>query len=577
MPVKRKSSLVQDVCWFIVGAAATVLFFRYWRGLGSVTALDDITPWGLGIVFDVACGIALAAGGFTIAMVVYVFQIERFKPVARLAVLSACLGYGLYCVGLAFDMGRPERFWHILIYPQHHSVLFEVAWCVILYMTVLGLEFGTVLFEGMRWRKLEKIFKAITIPVVIAGVALSTLHQSSLGALFLIMKGKLDPLWHTQFLPLFFLLSAIAAGLMVVSLLVISSSHYWGRKFDTQILSPLARAASIILSVYLILKLVELASRGQLARIFEGSFNSNLFFAEILIGALIPAVLFLFPQARVSKGFFIACASMVVIGTVLNRMNIGLLGILWSTGSTYIPTWMEFTYSIGLVALGVILFTFIVRYFPVLGDPQDSHRYAQLNSEGDRELVLPGQPSYARIARTSMVVVIAMALTTATLPSVALHGRVIREWPVKPSGNWEQLLQNPNWTMADVPDAFTLDGDGMGKDVKDFPHLKHTEENGGRDSCAKCHCGERQGFVITRDQDYYPCAVCHADMFRETDVTQIAQLPPPGQPGGLAADAPSGMAMGLKEAMHKRCIECHTNIKGERNIPDMDECTFCHR
>lgn len=579
MPVVRRPGAIRYVVWYVVAAGAVVAFFRFWRGLGSVTALDDVTPWGLGVVFDVACGIALAAGGFTIAMVVYVFQIERFKPVARLAVLSACLGYGLYCVGLAFDMGRPERFWHILIYPQHHSVLFEVAWCVILYMTVLALEFGTVIFEGAGWRRLEKFFKSLTIPVVIAGVALSTLHQSSLGALFLIMKGKLDPLWHTQFLPFFFLLSAIAAGLMVVSLLVISSSHYWGRRFDVEILSPLARITSFLLIFYVISKLVELASRGQLARIFENSYNSNLFLAELLIGALIPAALFLFPWARASTRPFAMCAFLVVIGTTLNRMNVGLLGIRWATGSHYIPTWMEVTYSTALVALGVLLFSLIVRRFPVLGDERDRHCYAKLLTELDQGKVgptLPGQVRYQLVARTSTVVVIAMALTTAALPQVALHGRVIRSWPVYPSGNWEQLILNPNWTDDDIAETFTLDGDRMGKDVRDFPHKRLVDTLGGDESCAKCHCGEKQGFVIARNEDYRPCAICHKDMFRETDATQIAELAP-GQPGGLAPEASPSGAIGLKEAMHARCTECHTAEKEQRNIPDMDECTYCHR
>lgn len=575
----RSSGAIRNVVWFIVAAGVVVAFFRFWRGLGSVTALDDVTPWGLGIVFDVACGIALAAGGFTIAMVVYLFQIERFKPVARLAVLSACLGYGLYCVGLAFDMGRPERFWHILIYPQYHSVLFEVAWCVILYMTVLGLEFGPVTFERLGWRRIEKIFESMTIPVVIAGVALSTLHQSSLGALFLIMKGKLDPLWHTQFLPFFFLLSAIATGLMVVSLLVVSSSHYWGRRFDVEILSPLARITSVILLLYTVFKLAELASRAQLARIFEGSFESHLFLAELLIGALIPALLFLFARVRTSKRPFTVCAFLVVIGTTLNRMNVGLLGIRWATGSHYIPTWMEVTYSTALVALGVLLFSLIVRRFPILGDEKDRHCYVKLLTELDEEKsgpTLPGQPRYRLVAQTSMVVVAAMALTTAALPKVALHGRVIREWLVHPSGKWEELVQKPNWTVDDMVEMFTLDGDRMGKDVKDFPHDKLVETLGGDDSCAECHCGEKQGFVITRSEDYRPCTICHRDMYHETDVTQIAEHAP-GQPGGLAPDASPGGAIGLKEAMHTRCTGCHTAQKEQLNIPDMDECTYCHR
>ncbi len=579
MSVERKPSVVQSVCWFIVGAAIVVAFFRFWRGLGSVTALDDVTPWGLGIVFDVACGIALAAGGFTLAMVVYVFQLKRFKPIARLAVLSACLGYGLYCVGLAFDIGRPERFWHILIYWQHHSVLFEVAWCVILYMTVLFLEFTPVICEGLGWRKIEKFFKAISIPVVITGVALSTLHQSSLGALFLIMKGKLDALWHTQLVPFFFLLSAVAAGLMVVSMLYISACSYRRKDYDRRIVAPLARATSIVLFAYLLLKLGDLVFRGQFTRVFEGSYESNLFLAEILLGVILPAVFFLFQPFRTSKGLFLLSAWMVVGGTTLNRMNVGLLGIRWSTGSHYIPTWMEFVYSSALVALGVILFSWIIRRFPVVGDEEDTHHYFPLSDETDEQRAieqLPGRAGYVGAARASMFVVMGMAVAAAALPTQALHGRLIREWPVYPSGNWEEIIQNPNWTTEQVPDTFTLDGDRMGKDVKDFPHAELVRVLGEDESCAKCHCGEAQGFVIVRNEDYKPCAICHRDMYRSTDVTQVEAVAPE-KPGGLDPDAQPGEAIGLKEAMHIRCIDCHTEQKDELGIPDMDECTYCHR
>ncbi len=579
MAVERKPGVVQNICWFILGAAVVVAFFRFWRGLGSVTALDDVTPWGLGIVFDVACGIALAAGGFTLAMVVYVFHLKRFKPVARLAVLSACLGYGLYCVGLAFDMGRPERFWHILIYWQHHSVLFEVAWCVILYMTVLFFEFTPVVCEGMGWRKVEKVFKSITIPVVIAGVALSTLHQSSLGALFLIMKGKLDPLWHTHLLPFFFLLSAIAAGLMVVSLLYMSACNYQGRTYDRRIVSPLAYATAMVLFVYLLLKLSDLVLRGQFTRIFEGSYESNLFLAEMLIGVIAPAILFLFRKARTSKGLFIFSGSMVIAGTVLNRMNIGLLGIRWSTGSHYIPTWMEFVYSTALVALGIILFSWILRRFPVAGDEEQPGRYFPISEETDETRAterLPGRYGYAGVARASTFVVMGMALAAAVLPSQAIHGRLIREWPVYPSGNWEEITKNSDWTVDQVPDTFTLNGDRMGKDVKDFPHAELVRQLAGDDSCAKCHCGEAQGFVVSRKEDYKPCAICHRDMYRSTDITQIKAVAP-GQPGGLAPAAQPGEAIGLEDAMHTRCIDCHTQQKDKLGIPDMDECTYCHR
>ncbi|MBN2328657.1 MAG: Ni/Fe-hydrogenase cytochrome b subunit [Candidatus Omnitrophica bacterium] len=555
---KEKRSYLNEICWFIVAVGATVAFFRFWRGLGGVTRLDDVTPWGLGVVFDVACGIALAAGGFTIAAVVYIFQIKRYKPVARLAVLSACLGYGLYCVGLAFDMGRPERFWHILIYPQIHSVLFEVAWCVILYMTVLFFEFTPVVCEGAGWRRLERFFKKLTLPVVIAGVALSTLHQSSLGALFLITKGKLDALWHTQMLPFFFLLSAISAGITVVMLLGIASARRWKRKFGPDDYSPLALFISFILYGYIFLKIIDLAVRGSLARLWDGSGNSLLFLIELLVFALAPAILFSFRSIRRSQRAVIYIGIFIIAGTVLNRMNVGLVGTFAATGSTYFPTWMEISYSLMLVAMSVLIFNAIVKHFPVFIDQNDSHQYVKAMPPEERQTAfyIPGHAGYQRLYRLSLIVVLGIGLTAAAVPSVAVHGRRILSSPVKPSVERQYTDAGGSYIYREAPDVITLNGDRMGKDVRDFPHQKLIDALGGDDSCILCHCGTEQGIQIDSNEDFKPCAYCHNDMYR--------------------SNVESG-AIGLKEAYHTRCIACHDQEGPKRNIAAMSECTYCHR
>ncbi len=554
----RTRTLFYDILWIIVAVGVTVAFFRFWRGLGGVTRLDDVTPWGLGIVFDVACGIALAAGGFTFAAVVYVFQIKRYKPLARLAVLSACLGYGLYCVGLAFDMGRPERFWHILFYWQHHSVLFEVAWCVILYMTVLFLEFIPVVCEGLRWKRLERFFHAMTIPVVIAGIALSTLHQSSLGALFLIMKGKLDALWHTQMLPFFFLLSAISAGVMVVTLLGIGSARHWKRPFGPDDFSPLARTVSFILFAYFALKLIDLSIRGQFGHLFDGSGNSSLFITELIVGVLLPAILFSFRAIRRNTTAVTAIGALIIFGTVFNRMNVGLIGTYWATGSTYFPTWMEIAYSTMLVALSILIYSAIVKYLPVFGDAEDGHAYVKMLSPEDSapSHMLPGQNGYQALYRTSMIILIGMGITAAAVPSVAVHGRRILASPVLPSIDREHFDAEGNYNYQPPPDVFTINGDGMGKDVIDFPHAKLVEILGGEDSCLKCHCGPAQGIPVESEKDIRPCALCHTDMYQ------------PNMETGAVA---------LKEAFHTRCIACHLAEGPKRGVTGMEECVFCHR
>src|SRR5574340_175613 len=193
-------------------------YLRIMYGLGGVTNLSDKFPWGIWIGFDILCGVGLAAGGFTLVAVVHIFNIERYKPILRSSILTAFLGYLLVIVALMFDLGRPDHIWHPLIMWNPHSVMFEVGWCVTLYTTVLALEFVPVVFERFRWTKALKIMHAFLIPLVILGVILSTLHQSSLGSLYLIVPQKLYPLWYSPLLPVFFLISAVAVGLAMTIL-----------------------------------------------------------------------------------------------------------------------------------------------------------------------------------------------------------------------------------------------------------------------------------------------------------------------------------------------------------------------
>jgi Ni/Fe-hydrogenase subunit HybB-like protein len=197
-----------------VGLPLTVV--RFTRGLGAVTNLSDGFPWGLWIGFDLLCGVGLAAGGFTLTAAVYIFNLKRFQPIVRPAVLTAFLGYLMVIGALLLDLGRPWNIWHPIVMWNPHSVMFEVAWCVMLYSTVLLLELSGMVFERLGWSRAMKVQKMFTMPLVLAGVLLSTLHQSSLGALYLIVPGKLHPLWYTAALPWIFWSSAICAGLAMV-------------------------------------------------------------------------------------------------------------------------------------------------------------------------------------------------------------------------------------------------------------------------------------------------------------------------------------------------------------------------
>jgi Ni/Fe-hydrogenase subunit HybB-like protein len=190
-------SFWKGMFYLLLSLGAVVTVVRFTQGLGAVTNLSDRFPWGLWIGFDVLCGVGLAAGGFTITAIVYLFNVKRFEPIVRPTVLTAFLGYLLVVVALLFDLGRPWNLWRPLIMWNPSSVMFEIAWCVTLYTTVLALEFSGMVFEKLGWKRAQRIQRGFTIPLVVAGVLLSTLHQSSLGALYLIVPGKLHSLWYT--------------------------------------------------------------------------------------------------------------------------------------------------------------------------------------------------------------------------------------------------------------------------------------------------------------------------------------------------------------------------------------------
>ncbi len=241
------------------------------RGLGATTALTDGTPWGLWIGFDVLSGVALAAGGFVIAATVYIFHLDRYHGFVRPAILTAFLGYLAVALGLLVDLGRPWNIWRMIIFWQPDSPLFEVGWCVMLYLTVLALEFVPVVFEGLKWERALRVMRQISLLFVIAGIGLSTLHQSSLGTLFLLAEDRIHPLWYSPILPLLFFVSAIGLGLMMVAVESTSTAWLYHREGEWPQLRGLVRAASIVLLVYLVVRLTDLGLRHQLHLLGEPS------------------------------------------------------------------------------------------------------------------------------------------------------------------------------------------------------------------------------------------------------------------------------------------------------------------
>lgn len=344
---------------------AVAAFYRFTLGLGATTNLSDKFPWGLWIGVDVLSGVALAGGGFTIAAMVYVFNLKKYQAIARPAILTAFLGYMMVIVALMFDLGRPYRIWHPMIMWQHHSVMFEVGWCVMLYTTVLSLEFSPAVLERFKMDGLVKIVKFFTIPLVIAGVILSTLHQSSLGSLYLIAPSKLHAIWYTPLLPVMFFASSVAVGLAMVSFESFVSSKAFKRTLEMNVLSGLAKIELFVLLAYLLLKIGDMAARGALSLAFAGGLESNMFLAEIIIGAILPLILLAIPSVRRSAGGIFLASLMVIIGLVINRTNVSIIGMLGESGTAYFPAWTEFIVTIAVIAGGLLAFKVAIKYFNV--------------------------------------------------------------------------------------------------------------------------------------------------------------------------------------------------------------------
>jgi Ni/Fe-hydrogenase subunit HybB-like protein len=379
--------------WRVIFAAILLsgLYATYRRvfyGLGGSTNLSDRFPWGIWIAFDILCGVGLAAGGFTLVATVHIFNIERYKPIVRPAILTAFLGYLLVVLALLFDLGRPDRLWHPLVMWNPHSVMFEVAWCVMLYTTVLLLEFLPAVFEKFGWQRPLSWIHNISVPLMIAGVLLSTLHQSSLGSLFLIIPEKMYPLWYSPTLPAQFFLSAIGAGLAMTIFESWHSSREFGRALERPLLASMGRVLAVLMAVYLWLRFLDLAHRQVFPLLLRNRTETWLFLLEIALMA-IPTVLLFKPRVRLSPGALYACAVMVVFGFIANRLNVGVTALESGSGVHYVPRWSEVAVTLSIVAIGFAIFRVVAQNFPIF-EPVALSRDLQATQQAEEEPVAMG-------------------------------------------------------------------------------------------------------------------------------------------------------------------------------------------
>lgn len=362
------------VAALVIAAGVPLAFVRFTSGLAAVTNLSNANPWGLWIGFDVLSGVALAAGGFTLATAVHIFRLDRYLPIVRSAVLTGFLGYFLVVVGLCFDLGRPWRLPNP-IFGQFGvtSVMFEVGWCVFLYLTVLFLEVSPAILEWLGWKRVRSWSMRLTIVLSVSGMVLSTLHQSSLGSLFLIAPGRLHPLWYSPFLPVFFFVSAAAAGLAMV-IVEGSLSHVFFHDriapavregFDSLTLG-LGKAAAVVLFAYFGIKVVGVASDDHWSLLATP--YGLLFLVEVLGFVGLPCVLFTWGYRNQRVRAVRAAAVLTVVGIVFNRLNIAVIALGWRADAVYIPSFAEVATSVVIVMTGIVVFRWIVRRMPILDE-----------------------------------------------------------------------------------------------------------------------------------------------------------------------------------------------------------------
>jgi c(7)-type cytochrome triheme protein len=498
-----------------LGLYATVI--RFAQGLGAATNLSDAFPWGLWIGFDVLVGVGLAAGGFVLAATVHVFRIKRYEAITRPAILTAFLGYLLVIVALLYDLGLPYRIWHPLVMWNPHSVMFEVAWCVTLYTTVLAIEFSPLVFERFGWKRPLKAIHRVYVPLVIAGVLLSTLHQSSLGTFYVIVPDKLHGLWYSPLLPVFFFVSAVAGGLAMTLFESFMSYRAFGKRLEADLLSGLARVIVVVLAVYAVLRAQDLAYRGNLALAWRVTPESVLFWGEVGLGVLLPMVLFALPRVRASeRGLFFA-ALLTIMGFILNRLNVAITGMAASSGVTYIPTWMEFVVTASIVAAGFALFGLAVKYLPVF--PKGELR------EGSEARGWHPQPALSRGVLLTLWGLLLIGAVGVGYSSNH-HGAVPPPAPAAPE-------PAPIAAHLTLPEPYTFPGGEESPGPVTFDHASHVTAGPGA------------------------CLTCHETLFQLT-----------------AAGAPVAGQLSY-ERIHEGdlCASCHD---GERAFAVEEDCSLCH-
>jgi len=360
---------VSLVLWALILAAVVTTVVRFATGIATIANVNQAYPWGWWVGFDMLTRIALGGVGFTMAAAAEVFMIKSLRHLVRAALLVGLLWYLTYAAVLMVELGRPWMIWWVFLSWAPTSAMYEVALCAVAYTSVLVIEFSPLVLAKLGWTVSVRRIHAVYLLVVITGVALSSLHQSSLGTLLLLLPTKVHPLWHSELMPLFFLLSAIMAGVAMMLIEHPLATHFLRRQPRMDALRSLGRGLTVLVAVYLALRLGDVLYRGEVDAALSFGFEARWFWLEIVVGLVTPLALLLTPDAETRKWRLFASGLCVVIGIVLNRLNAAVITMKVHSWETYRPAPTEVLISVGALAGMVLAYVYLIRWLPIHTEP----------------------------------------------------------------------------------------------------------------------------------------------------------------------------------------------------------------
>ncbi|MFH1538707.1 MAG: NrfD/PsrC family molybdoenzyme membrane anchor subunit [bacterium] len=596
--IRIKQVLVVLAVFGLVALISRLIF-----GLGASTALSDANPWGIWKVVNMVAGAALGTGGFFMALLVYVFGVKRFKPLVRLAIVIAFLGYGSSCFALLFDIGIPYKIYSPFINWNVHSFLFEVAMCVTFYWLMTVLETIPIVTERTPFAWVGNLLHKFAAVIVIVGITLSSMHHTSLGDLFLTAPQRLHEIWFSPYIWGLFISSAVGSGMMLLTFVVLAFCYLYDRKPDTNLLGSIQKIAALILTIYGLFKAYDLNVRGVWPSVFSGQWEGDLFIVESFLLVIIPVIVVIIgPWRRTVAGLTIASVS-AMTGLVLNRVDIGIIGFFRTSGQIYVPTLSEIFFCVGIVAAAALVLMFLIEYTHVIEEPPVLPKDAKgvglpkFDPVANTWSGVAGSQLYSLTLTAVIAIVAAIALySSSALKGVALaHNRVVAPTSADRTRTVLKINGNKNDFFVNFKHEFhkkNLSEEGCDENnencyedtcalchhidrpsdydtachkchtdmrlpVSIFDHTFHMNKHGGNDGCEKCHTDPNRPRWKDNTK---PCFECHEENMRMAKEYE-KQF--------------DYVAVGYVDAMHKLCVECHIK-KGLELEKPLEECFTCH-